>query len=36
MGLAQSAAGDFATFAAALTQEGDRDPAQAPQGFKEP
>ena len=36
MGLAQSAAGDFAAFAAGLTQETDRGPAQAPQGFKEP
>ena len=30
MGLAQSAAGDFAAFAAGLTQETDRGPAQEP------
>ena len=40
MGLAQSAAGDFSGFAAALNFEFDggqaQEPAQAPQGFKEP
>jgi hypothetical protein len=36
MRLAQSAAGDLAAFAAGLTQETERGPAQAPQGFKEP
>ena len=37
MGLAQSAAGDFAAFAAGLTQEADRCPAWEPtQVSKEP
>ena len=38
MGLAQSAAGDFSGFAAGLDFDGGQaqEPAQAPQGFKEP